>query len=275
MTYSTQGGENKTSNNLTYGNTHGEVRFGHLHAANPQTLGSDVTSGVMLQAFDSNHYLTLDNTGKRKGWTTSVTPGSHNIVCGVNVPDGMTPEQFNAFFCVAQNGDIVLKSERGRIRLIAQNIDLVAEGPSSSGSGYVNINSNQGVNIDTGYLSLVAKQGIKIITPRNMQLVANTSLNLISSFIQNFTSATSNSVVPHYRMLPQLAHIVGGNVTANGLNTPYEAVTQRKDFGTGVSEFPLSTSRGGSTLGSIGSIIGGAVGGPIGSVVGGFIGGFL
>jgi hypothetical protein len=241
--FSDQGGENKNTDSLSYGNRHGEIRFGHLHQANAQTTQSDVTSGVMLQAHDSNHYLTMDNTGKRKGWTNAVTPGAHNIVCGLNVPEGMADTDFSAFFCVAENGDIVLKSENGRIRLIARDIDLIAEGPAGSGSGYINLNSNQAVNIDTGFFDVKAKQGIKIFTPRNMQMVADTSMNIISSFVQGLTCASSNIIEPHYRMTPQSAQIEGGNITANSANTSFESTTQQNFQGESVPPTPLSSTR--------------------------------
>jgi hypothetical protein len=243
MGFMDQGGKNENTDSLSYGNRHGEVRFGHLHQANSNTNSSDVTSGVMLQAHDSNHYLTLDNTGKRKGWTNSVTPGAHNIVCGLNVPEGMDPNNFSAFFCVAENGDIVIKSEKGRIRLMAQNIDIIADGPAGEGGGYINLNSNQAVNIDTGFYDVKAKQGIKIMTPRNMQLIADTSMNVMSSFIQGLTAASSSTTAAHYKMIPQGAQIEGGNITANSWNSAFEAVTQRGYQGPTVPPTDLASTR--------------------------------
>ena len=42
------------------GNDHGSIRFGHVHKQ------GDVTSSVMLQTPDGEHFLTLDKDGTRR-----------------------------------------------------------------------------------------------------------------------------------------------------------------------------------------------------------------
>jgi len=218
MSQTGQGGENKNTDALVYGNRHGDIKFGHLHRAKASSQTSNVTSGVMLQAHDSMHFMTLDNTGHRSGWTIQSTPGSHNITCGQKVPDGMNPTDFNAFFCVAENGDIVLSAPNGKIRLNAQDIILIAEGPGTEGKGNIHLNSNKAVYVDTGIFDVKAKQSAKIFTPRNMELVANTSMNISASFVQGLTSATAN--LRHHKTVPQAFQIEPGGWRNN--NTVFE-----------------------------------------------------
>ncbi len=229
-----QGGECKNTDALSYGNKHGEVKFGHLHRAKASSPTSNVTSGVMLQAHDSMHFMTLDNTGHRSGWTIQSTPGSHNITCGQKIPEGMDPTQFNAFFCVAENGDIVLSAPKGKIRLNAQDIILIAEGPGTEGKGNIHLNSNKAVYVDTGIFDVKAKQNAKILSSRNMELVATTSMNVSAPFVQGLTSATASLL--HHKTVPQAFQIEPGGWKNN--NTVFENNNTQRGSGVAIPNKP-------------------------------------
>ena len=69
------GGNNLKSNYsaITYGNNHGSLSFGKIHKR------ADVTSDVMLQASDGEHFMSMDKDGPRKGWTTFMGPGNFQV----------------------------------------------------------------------------------------------------------------------------------------------------------------------------------------------------
>ena len=74
----------------------------------------------MVKALDGRHFLTLDQDGQRKGWTTLVSPGSTQIKSGLDLKGQ------NAIFVEAENGDIIVKATDGNIRFEGDKIDLVA-----------------------------------------------------------------------------------------------------------------------------------------------------
>lgn len=173
------------TNLVTGHRSRGTIKFGHLWLDEEGKLGTTVQSGVMLQAFDARHYCSLDINGVRQGWTTNRCPGTYQVICGTDLkPDGL------GYLVFAEMGDIILKSPNGKIRLEAQDIELIANGTNNT-RGVVEINSNTAVNIQTQNVKVVGKAGIDIFTPFTLKLRANGALNMTSNFIQGLSSASS------------------------------------------------------------------------------------
>ncbi len=169
---------------ISYGNKDGRIKFGHLHMEN-DNLDSCVTSGVYLSAYDSRHYMSFDIDGHRKGWTLNSCPGPYQIICGEDTKKG----DFG-FFLLAENGDIVIRAPNGRVRISGLDVDIRADGPDST-RGSVNIDSNQSVNINTGTFDVKASVGAKIFTSGTLSLIGNTSMKLVSNFVEGLSAATS------------------------------------------------------------------------------------
>ena len=178
-------GEKKNIDASKVGTKDGNIEFGHLHLANVEGTNSDVTSDVMLQASDSRHYMTMDKDGKRKGWTLNRCPGVYEIKCGTDVEKDQP-----AVFVMADNGDVIIHAPNGRIRMDAMDIDMLAHGKDNT-RGTINIESNQSVNIKTGSFDLYASTGVKLFTPKSMNMIANTSMGLVSNFVNGLTAASS------------------------------------------------------------------------------------
>lgn len=182
-------GEKKNRRTIRYGNLEGEILFGHLHMGS-ESGASDVTSGVMLQAFDSRHYISLDNDGPRKGWIFNRCPSTYQVICGTDIKGSLQGGTQFAYMLWAENGDIVIRAENGRIRMSALDIDIRAEGPKNT-RGTINLDSNQSVNIKTGTFDVNASVKIRIFTPNIFNIVANTALNFTSNFIGGLSSASA------------------------------------------------------------------------------------
>lgn len=196
-------GPKRNNRTVEYGNKDGSIRFGHLHlGAEGGNLESDVQSGVMIQAHDSRHYMSLDNDGTRTGWTLNRCPGVYSIKCATDSAGVEDSDQGIGFLLIAEKGDIVLRAPNGRIRMSAQNIDIRADGPDNS-RGSVNIDSNESVNIQTLKFNVEAKNGIKMMTPYTMKLIANTSMNLYSNFLNGLSSASSELADKSYNASKQ------------------------------------------------------------------------
>jgi hypothetical protein len=201
-----EGKEKENQDRIIYGNKDGQIEFGHIHLSN-DNLDSNVTSGVYLQAYDSRHYMTMDIDGIRKGWTLNRCPGSYEILCGTE-----TKERDIGFFLFSENGDIVIRAPKGRIRLSALDIDIRASGEDNT-RGSVNIDSNQSVNIKTGSFDVKANVGINIFTPYTLNMIANTTLNITSNFVNSLTSAS--------RIYPNKDAIPAQSVIKFNLNSNY------------------------------------------------------
>lgn len=184
------GGEKKNTEHVVYGTKDGQIEFGHLHLAGEGGLSSDVTAGVYLQAYNSMHYMSMDIDGPREGWTLNRCPGPYEILCASK--DAGTPgsDKGNGFFLLAENGDIVIRAPKGRIRMSALDIDIRADGQDNT-RGSINIDSNQSVNIKTGSFDVIAQTGVKIFTPKSLNLIANTSMGLVSNFVNGLTAASA------------------------------------------------------------------------------------
>jgi hypothetical protein len=155
----------------------GNLRFGHIHK-------DQVISSVMLQGQGGLEYITIDQTGERKGWITSRCRGRHQIKCGDNIPKGQP-----AFWLDAASGDIVI-STRGRIRMEAENIDITAYAGDPT-NGFVNISGKEGVNIEGKSVNINGNEKMSIFTDGSMQMTAMNILKMYTGDMQSLTASAN------------------------------------------------------------------------------------
>jgi hypothetical protein len=117
----------------------GQILLGEVNEDN-------VTSGITLRVGKTSspvpHYIQMDKDGDaltkgRKG-TICRSPGAFQVKAGDMCGDGIP-----GVYIDSGNGDLVLRSD-GRIRILAENIDLIASG-SDEKNGIIQINSNSKV----------------------------------------------------------------------------------------------------------------------------------
>lgn len=190
------GGKKANSEHLVYGNRQGQIEFGHLHLGLNGSVDADCTSGVFLQAADhSSHYMTMDIDGPRQGWTSNRCPGPYQIWCASEHAGKTNSSPLNnwpgvGFFLLAENGDIVIRAPKGRIRMSAMDIDIRAEGPDLT-RGTINLDSNESINIKTGNFDIKAQKGITIFCPKTINIASNTSLNFVGNFVSSLSAASN------------------------------------------------------------------------------------
>jgi hypothetical protein len=174
--------------NFVYGHrSKGTIKFGHLWMDSEGNLETAVQSGVMLQAYDARHYISMDINGARKGWTLNRCPGTYQILCGTDLKaDGI------GYLCISEMGDIVIRSPNGKIRMEAQDVEIIANGTGNN-RGNIELDSNTSVKIDTPMFDVNAKSGIRMFTPFTFDLVANTNFRLVSNFISGLSCATRST----------------------------------------------------------------------------------
>jgi hypothetical protein len=159
------------------GTADGMVSFGHIHP-------DQVKSSVMIQGQESLEYIALDQTAPRKRWMTSRCRGRYQVGCGDDIPKDQV-----GFWVNAESSDILIQT-KGRIRMEAENIDLIARGPDTS-KGVINIHSNESVNIETKKFTANANESISLFTDGEMQQTAINIMKIVAGSIQKMTSMSA------------------------------------------------------------------------------------
>jgi hypothetical protein len=160
------------------GTKDGEVKFGHIHE-------DQVKSSVLIQGQESLEYIVLDQTEPRKRWITSRCRGRYQVKSGDDIPKDAIGMYFDA-----NNSDIVIRTG-GRIRMEAENIDLIARGKTNS-SGVINIHSNESVNIKTKKFTANADESISLFTDGEMQ---QTAINIMTIYAGDFQRLCAKSAI--------------------------------------------------------------------------------
>lgn len=174
--------ETKNYHTVGYGTKDGEIKFGHIHE------DGVLSAFTVRSGHEANHYITLDSSGDphRKHGTICRSPGSFQVQAGDNTPD----EQPGIFFD-AVNGDIVLNANKGRIRIIAKNIDIIATGEDGK-NGVVLIEGNEKVVINGKQsVDIRSKASTKLFSEKTVEVIGNGILNIYGGLIESMDGATS------------------------------------------------------------------------------------
>lgn len=193
----TRNAESNT-NGIRQGNTHGALSFGHIHE------DGTVTSSVLLQGSDARQSICLDETGIRKGWTSVTTPGNFSVSCGED------KEEAEDTLCLfAENGNIIINAGNGKIRMEADDIEIISRGVGTS-KGNILMKATETVEIDAKKIIINASSLYKIVTSGIGEIVANSQLQIYSSLIRGVTDAcaTKDSKNNHQRIQRKYNNVV-------------------------------------------------------------------
>lgn len=158
------------------GTKDGMVSFGHIHP-------DQVKSSVMIQGQESLEYIAIDQTEPRRRWMTHRCRGRYQVGCGDDIPKDQV-----GFWVNAESSDILIQT-KGRIRMEAENIDLIARGPDPS-KGVINIISNESVNVETKKFTVNANESISLFTDGEM---LQSAINIMKTVAGSFQKMTSMS----------------------------------------------------------------------------------
>tara|TARA_Y100000401_G_scaffold116892_1_gene123827 strand:+ start:35 stop:652 length:618 start_codon:yes stop_codon:yes gene_type:complete len=174
------------------GNTLGEVLFDQVDSQNNK-------QAVMIRrifpnpGFRRSQYIGLQMGGALNGSINISAPACYNVRCGEKPVDGVAGVTY------AENGDLILFAPRGRIRIVARDIDLIAEG-NGNDTGFVNIHSNAVVDINAGEVRMNADDAIGIAAERNVNInsaqkvkVSAGNFKVIESADVSFIGSGSNT----------------------------------------------------------------------------------
>tara|TARA_B100000287_G_scaffold397253_1_gene413634 strand:+ start:1394 stop:2014 length:621 start_codon:yes stop_codon:yes gene_type:complete len=144
-----------------FGNTTGEVVVDTVDKRNNKM--AIMIRRIFPSTFKRAQYIGLQMSGTLDGAINVSAPSVYNVRCGEKPVDGVSAITY------AENGDIILFAPRGRIRIMARDIDLISEGNGTT-TGFVNVHSNSSIDMRTGELKINANDRIG--------MAAETKINL-------------------------------------------------------------------------------------------------
>ncbi len=93
-------------------------------------------------------------------------------------------------FIETSNGDIVIKAENGKIRLHGTDIEMVAIGEGGS-KGNITMTAGENITIDGKKVLVNAKTFLKLASPGNVEMAANSGMKIYASMIREITDAVA------------------------------------------------------------------------------------
>ena len=163
------------------GTEHGYISFGEVN-----TYSNEIDACKLQNGPDGGrHYIRMQETGSKedgsKGSTHVVCPGALTALVGkdiVNYPPGSdTPRDLPAIYYEAENGDIILTAPRGKIKIAAEAIEIIAKG-SDGRTGVVNINADDKILLDAQTIDLQSKVSTKIFSEKTVEVIGKGILNV-------------------------------------------------------------------------------------------------
>ena len=188
--------------NYAISSNDGQIVFGEVDKQN-------ITAGILMRcgtaaADGIPHYIRMDKDGdatqKGRRGTIAVCPGSFQVKAGEAVADGVP-----GVFIDAQNGDLVLKSN-GRIRIIAQDIDLIARGGGERGN--IQALANEKIILHSnGDLLANGDDSATFRSQNKTEIIGESILNMYGGLIELFDGAStikgSRSIIPFLPATPR------------------------------------------------------------------------
>ena len=146
-------GETKTYRKNQFNTSEGGTYYGHSNANNAKM--AVMLRRIFPSPFKRAQYIGLQQGGELDGSIICSAPSTFQIACGE------APVQDVAGVWYAENGDINIHAPRGRIRLSAMSIDLIATGDGKK-TGYVSVNANTEFNVEAGNVVVNSDDNISL-----------------------------------------------------------------------------------------------------------------
>ena len=175
------------------GTEHGCIGIGVVNTYSNQIDACKISSGPDA----GRHYIRMQETGSKedgsKGSTHIVCPGTLTALTGkdiVNYPPGSDePRGIPAIFYQAENGDIVLTAPRGKIKIAAEAIELIAKG-SDGRTGVINLNADDKIILDSQIVDIQSKVSTKIFSEKTVDMIGKGIMNVYGGLV-DFADRTS------------------------------------------------------------------------------------
>jgi hypothetical protein len=164
------------------GTDHGEIKIGHIH-------DDEVFSALLIRsgADAGRHYFQMDSSGSkeqgRKGGTITRCPGTFQIDCGEDVAKDIPG------FKVDSKGDVLINAPGKRVKIVAENIELLASGFDGK-NGSIIIDANEKVIVKAPIIDVRSSLSTKIFSEQTVSVIGNAILDIYGGLIDAADGAT-------------------------------------------------------------------------------------
>ena len=177
------------------GTQNGVIKFGAMSPT------GDVTASVQIVGVDGRHFISMEEDGNRRYWTTMNAPGAFQINAGedlaVNNPDAegrKNKVNQNAIFINAENGDVTIRARNGKLRLEGLDIEMVATGNAPEGVLWAR--ANETLKLDSKNITVDGKQSVKIVSTGLLVLTGLLGTQILSPLVNGVTAASARKLIP-------------------------------------------------------------------------------
>jgi len=176
----------------TFDSQHIEFQGGGSITSGGITEKKDVTSAIKINGADGRHFVDLTKDGTRKGWTTVNAPGAVQINAAADLKSGGSNPKTrqNGIFINAENGDIVIRAGRGKLRLEGVDVEIVATG--SGKEGFFAVLAKNSIKMDANNITFNAKQALKLLTTGLLTLNGKMGMSMLAPLCNGASAATQS-----------------------------------------------------------------------------------
>jgi len=153
----------------------GNLKFGHIHEDQSK-------SSIMMQGQGGLEYISIDQEGPSKRFITNRCRGRYQVIAGDEIQKGQP-----GIWVDGKNSDIIIRTG-GRIKLIGENIDLIAAG-SGNDNGVIYLKSNEKIKLESKQVDLNATETFNILSSGNMQMSAKNIMKMYGGTMEKLTAA--------------------------------------------------------------------------------------
>jgi|TARA_B100000085_G_scaffold88522_1_gene79946 hypothetical protein len=153
--------EQSVQNYRPLGTNEGIIEFGDVMSNNAKM--AVMIRRIFPSKFRKSQYIGLQMSGKLDGGIINSAPSVYTILCGEK------PVNDTAMFCRAENGDIILSAPNGRIRMMAEDIDIIASG-NGIDTGFVNLRANSAIDGEAPTIQLQAQDALSLGSERDINM---------------------------------------------------------------------------------------------------------
>ena len=175
------GGNNlkKTYTGSKSSTDHAAIYTGKIHQ------NSDVISDFAVLCSDGEHFMSMDKDGQRPGWTTFMGPGCFQVECGSNREKSQDAVMINA-----KNGNIDIVAKNGKIRLQANDIELIAVGDDTA-EGNIKLKASENITGDAKKIIMNSVNNTKMMSSGITEAIGNAGLTLYGNIISGVSDAVA------------------------------------------------------------------------------------
>ena len=168
------------------GTEHGTISFGKVN-----TESNEISACLLESGPDGGrHYVKMQETGSKedgsKGSTKIICPGTLSGIAGkdiVNYPPGAEqPRDIPAIYYEAVQGDIILTAPRGKVKIAAEAIELVATGTDGR-TGVINLNSDDKINLRSQSIDINGTVSTKLFSEKTVEIIGKGIMNVYGGLV--------------------------------------------------------------------------------------------